>query len=683
MLVHADRGRRFAGGLRTGGALAIATALFLFSALPAAAAGPVTIGSDHITDQSGVLSAPDRSTVQSSLDQLRSDTGLQLYVVYVPTFDNQDPVSWATATIQASGLGTNDVVLAVATQARRYAMAPQQAGTVGSGQMQQIYTQVGQALSRSDWAGAAVTAADGLRSAASGGSGSGSVGGGGSVSTPATSSGPGVGSLLLVGLVAIAGIVVLVVALANRKRVPAQVAPSADELAALPTAELDRRSGSALVAIDDQLRSSEQELGFAQAQFGNDATKEFAAALAAGRTKATEAFRLRQALDDDVPDTDPQRRDWTTQILRLCGEVSTALDAQKTAFDDMRNLEDHVEQALDDHAQAAAGLTQRLGPARATLKALATQYHPDALASVAQNPDHAETLIADVSDAIEAGRKAAAEPDHRGEAVGYARAAEAALDHAKTLLDGVDAAGADLAAAGQRIDAAIASLTADLSDAARLAPSDPAVAPPMLRARQAVEAASVVRGGSGDPLAALQGLTSAEAALDASLAPMREHEEQGRRALVLLDDTLGRLDSAIRAATDFINTRRGVVGPEARTRLAEGQRLRDAAVAQRATDPVGALPVAQRAQQYVDDAVAAARQDVDNNQPPWGGPRAGGGNNLGGMVLGGLLLGSILRGGGGGGGGWGGDGGFGGGGGGFGGGFGGGGGGGGGFGGGF
>jgi hypothetical protein len=180
-------------------------------------------------------------------------------------------------------------------------------------------------------------------------------------------------------------------------------------------------------------------------------------------------------------------------------------------------------------------------------------------------------------------------------------------------------------------------------------------------AQQAVQTASAVRGGSGDPLAALRGLTSAEAALDASLAPVREREEQARRALVLLDQTLGRLDSAISAATDFINTRRGVVGPEARTRLAEGQRLRDEALAQRGTDPVTALPVAQQAQQYVDDAIRAARQDVDNNQPPWGGaPMGGGRSNVGGMVLGGLILGSILRGGGGGGGGWGGGGGFGG-----------------------
>ncbi len=660
MVVHTVRGRRFTGALRAGGALALAATLLTFlvtlgAAAPAAAAGPVTIGSAHVVDQSGVLTPSDTATVQSALDRLTTATGLQLYVVYVPDFGGQDPTAWAQASLQASGLGTNDVILAVATQARRYALASGPLGTVTSAQLQQVYTKVGTSLHSNDWAGAAVAAADGLRAAATGGS-VGSVG----------SSGPGAGSLLLIGLVVVAGIVVLLVVLANRRKAPARVAASPDELAGLPTAELDRRSGSALVAIDDQLRSSEQELGFAQAQFGADATKDFVAALADGKTKATEAFRLRQALDDDTPDTDEQRRAWTTQILRLCGEVSAALDAQKADFDDMRNLEDHVEQALDDHAQAAAALTQRLGPARATLKALAAQYPADALTSVVQNPDHAEQLISDVSDAIAAGRTAAATPDHRGEAVGYARAAEAALDHAKTLLDGVDSASNDLAAAGQRIDAAIASITADISDAARLAAGAATVAPQVQVAQRAVQTASAVRAGNGgDPLAALRGLTAAEAALDASLAPMRERDEQARRALTLLDDTLGRLDSAIRAATDFISTRRGVVGPEARTRLAEGQRLRDEAVAQRGTDPVAALPIAQRAQQYVDDAIEAARQDVDNNTPPWGGPTGGRGNNLGGMVLGGLLLGSILRGGGGGGGGWGGGGGFGGGGGGF------------------
>ncbi|HEY0118851.1 MAG TPA: TPM domain-containing protein, partial [Cellulomonas sp.] len=437
-------------------------ALTVPAALPASAAGPVTIGAGEITDQSGVLQGNDRATIQAALDRLNTDTGLQLYVVYVPDFGGEQPVDWAQATATASGLGSDDVVLAVATQASRYALAPEQTRNVTSDEMQQVYEQVGQKLHGRDWAGAAVTAADGIRAAAASSNGSGGSAGsgatdGGMVVQPATSSGPGIGSLLLVGIVVVGGLVVLAVTLANRRRAPGGPAAPPDELSGLPTAELDRRSGSALVAIDDALRSSEQELGFAQAQFGADATKDFAQVLADGKAKTTEAFRLRQALDDDVPDTEAQKRAWTTQILQLCGAVSAALDAQKKAFDELRNLEDHVEEVLDAHAQSSASLVQRIGPAKATLKALTTQYSADALASVTHNVDQADQLLSDANEAISSGKLVARTPDHRGEAVGYARAAEAALDHAKTLLDAVDSAGADLAAAGQRLDAGVAS----------------------------------------------------------------------------------------------------------------------------------------------------------------------------------------------------------------------------------
>ena len=194
MLVHAGRRRRFAGGLRTSGALALTAALFALSTVPAAATPPVTIGAGEITDQSGVLTDSDRTTIQAALDRLNSSSGLQLYVVYVPTFDSEQPVDWAQATAKASGLGSDDVVLAVATEARRYALAPEENGDVTSDEMQALSEKVGQVLRGEDWAGAAVTAADGLREAAASSAGSGS-GSDGAVTDTATSSGPGAGSL--------------------------------------------------------------------------------------------------------------------------------------------------------------------------------------------------------------------------------------------------------------------------------------------------------------------------------------------------------------------------------------------------------------------------------------------------------------------------------------------------------
>jgi uncharacterized membrane protein YgcG len=647
--------------MRATGAAALAAGLLAPTALPAAAVDPLTLTSE-ITDQSGVLSAADDTRVQTALDQLADDTRFQLYVVFVPDFSGADPLQWTYDTGDDSGLSKqDDFVLAVATDIRRYMISPQENGTISHAQVEDVGAAVEDQLRGDRWADAAIAAADGLRAAALAPAGDSADTGTGSAAAPvATRSGPGLGSLLVVGIVVVAGLVVLVVALANRRKKPAALAGSPDELAALPTAEMDRRSATALVATDDALRSSEQELGFAQAQFGEDATKEFAQVLADGKTRITEAFRLRQALDDDVPDTPEQKRAWTTQILQICGAVSTALDGQKKAFDELRSLEDHVEEALAAHARTSGTLAQRIGPAKATLKALTAQYPAAALASISPNVDQADQLLSDANDAIGSGQALARTPDRRGEAVGYARAAEAALDQAKTLLDAVDGAGAELTAAGRRIDAGIASITSDLSDAARLAPGNPAVVPQVTAAQQAVQAATAARGGAGDPLAAVRGLVTAEAALDAALAPMREREEQARRALALLDDTLGRLDSAIRATTDYVNTRRGAVGPEARTRLAEAQRLRDDAVAQRANDPQTALGTAQRAQQLVDEAIRLAQRDVQNDWDDDFRPRGGGNNNLGGMVLGGLILGSILRGGGGGHGGWGGGGGFGG-----------------------
>jgi hypothetical protein len=128
---------------------------------------------------------------------------------------------------------------------------------------------------------------------------------------------------------------------------------------------------------------------------------------------------------------------------------------------------------------------------------------------------------------------------------------------------------------------------------------------------------------------------------------MREHQERARRALGLLDQTLGRLESAIRGTTDYIETRRGAVGPEARTRLAEADRLMRVAIDQRATDPEQALGTAQQAERLVRDAQNLAQRDVDYSDDQRRGGGDGGMGQLGGMVLGGILIDSILRGGGG------------------------------------
>jgi hypothetical protein len=626
------------------------------AALPAVE--PVPITSD-IVDEVGALDG-DEAEVQAALDDLAAETPYQLYVVYVDDFEDQRGSEWVQQAATESGLGADDFVLAVATESERFALAPESSGELSRDEVAQVYTEVEDVLGTGDWAGAAVTAAQGLQSAATGGGAGGALGG-----------------LFVGGLVVIAG-VAGVAWLASRRRRraaeqdaarPGQAAPAgpADELAALPTAELDRRSSSALVRIDDAVRSSEQELGFAQAEFGPDATREFEQVLARAKQQVTEAFRLRQTLDDDVPDTEPQVRDTATRILRTIGAVSAALDAQKEAFDGLRHVRSRASESLDAHERSAATQRARVEASRTALASLAATYPASAIASVAQNPDQADLLLDEVANAVRLGR-AAVEGGDRDTAVRYAQAAEEALGQVQTLIGAVERAGADLATIGARLDTAIGSISADVADAERLAPRDREVAVRATDARAAIEAARAARSGTGDPLAALRRITEAEAAIDAALAPMREAQDRSRRAAGHLEEALGRLDSALRGTTDFVDTRRGAVGPEARTRLAEAGRLFNAALDQRTTDPERALDSARRGEQLVVEAQRLAQRDVEyaeqqQMQGAYGRGRGGMGdtvNGIGGMVLGGILLDSILRGGGGGfGGGWGGGGGFG------------------------
>src|ERR1700712_2498415 len=61
----------------------IRTALFLGTAAPALAVGPVDFGGSDIVDQAGVLSAGDESKVQSAIASLPQRTGVTLLVAYV------------------------------------------------------------------------------------------------------------------------------------------------------------------------------------------------------------------------------------------------------------------------------------------------------------------------------------------------------------------------------------------------------------------------------------------------------------------------------------------------------------------------------------------------------------------------------------------------------------------------
>ncbi len=243
------------------------------------------------------------------------------------------------------------------------------------------------------------------------------------------------------------------------------------------------------------------------------------------------------------------------------------------------------------------------------------------------------------------------------------RAAEEAISQAETLLAGITRLESDLEQAAAKIAVARSEIDQDLAEArAMLVAGDPGgLAPVVARAEAALAAADMSQrpsdGGLPDPLAALRQLDDAGVTLDTGLAAARESQARNQRAAALLDQALLAARSSVAAAGDFINTRRGAVGSEARTRLAEARRHLDAAEATARQDPSTALTEAQQADRMAEESLRLAQSDVSGWSSPYGEPQGGGGlGGGGGIDLGSLVLGGILfggRGGGwGGGGGW-------------------------------
>ncbi|MEO8907269.1 MAG: hypothetical protein ABI310_04245, partial [Microbacteriaceae bacterium] len=284
--------------------------------------------------------------------------------------------------------------------------------------------------------------------------------------------------------------------------------------------------------------------------------------------------------------------------------------------------------------------------------ALAARYDESALSTIHDNPAQASERLAFAASATAdaQGKLAAGDPGHA--AVGI-RAAEEAVDQADLLLDGIDRVTADLAKAAEAIPAMIADLTGDVAQAKAFAASGTAGAADVAAAtEQALRTAQAeAAGAKPNPIATLQRLQAANQQIDSVLKGVRDAQEQAQRAQASLANTLLTAQSQVSAAEDFITARRGAVGADARTRLAEAGRLVVQAQAMASTDPVGALAGAQRANQLAGESIQLAQNDVGDfgaagaNGGSGGGlfgGGAGGGNGTMGAILGGILINSVL-----------------------------------------
>ncbi|MBN9178437.1 MAG: TPM domain-containing protein [Microbacterium sp.] len=638
---------RLALALTTAAALVLGGSVALFgAAAPASATDPVTLAGSRVLDVSDVLSDAQEGELDTSLRSLSSTSGVDLWVTYVPTFTNPSASdAWANDTAQRNGLGPNQYLLAVSTDGRQFYLSGDSSGPVSEDQLGAIEQQrIQPALASGDWAGAATAARDGLADAVSGGSGgTGSAGGSGVW-----------GVLLVLVLLAVAALVVVIVVRSRRKTrtaVPAGGgggpggAADADPLAGVSTEELGRRAASALVATDDAIKTSEQELGFARAQFGDAAAVEFETALAHAKEDLDKAFALKQQLDDRTPDAEADTRAWNAQIIDLCTHANGELDEKARAFDDLRRLEQNAPEALARTRAEHDAVAARQGAAAASLSALQRSYAPEALATVVDDPAQAAERLQFADEHLAAAEREIAAGDGASAAVEI-RSAEAAVAQADQLQKAIDKLGADLARGETDAAALTADIEQDLAAAAALPDPDGRLAPVIAATRQQVDAAKALLSGDAKrPLVALDSLTQANAQIDALVSGARDAQAQAQRQGAQLNLLLNQAQGQVSAAEDYITSRRGAIGAPARTRLAEaGASLVQARQLQQ-TDPAQALPYAQRANDLAAQAIQLAQNDVGAFSGSSGG---GGGGNMMGAVLGGILINSLLNGGGGG-----------------------------------
>ncbi|WP_040163665.1 hypothetical protein [Microbacterium gorillae] len=412
-------------------------------------------------------------------------------------------------------------------------------------------------------------------------------------------------------------------------------------------ADLDRRAGAALVAADERIRTTGDELEFARMELGDTAVQPLAEGLSAVRTHLREAYQLNQLNHDEIPDTREELRTRNARIVQLCDWAEHVLDERTDALKERVEFARRAPQVLAQVRRDADALAGRVPAAQETVERLVERYTDDALRQVSRGSSEVESLLkfarhsADVSER----RRDAGNGEEANLAL---ETATEAVRRATTVLDSID----DFELEALRAESTLADVIADSRGdliAARRAPRTPAVidaATALDNALRALPAADA----KSDPFTQLTELRAANSGLDAAIAKAIERANRPVPPVETVRHAVDDADRQISVARSLINGHRGWIGADARTRLAEAERLRqdvEPLIADEDTREQ-ALATARRVGMLAAEALQLAQQDIDSSRPqqgPWNGGGYGRGGGMGDMlggVIGGAIIGGIL-----------------------------------------
>lgn len=469
----------------------------------------------------------------------------------------------------------------------------------------------------------------------------------------------------------VAVVAVLVLAgygfLRRRRRARGRTTPGGTPVQAAEPAvgELDEQARALLAEADDWVRVGREELGFVEgrvalvadwpdASVGAGDIEPFGRALRDAEGELAVAFRMRWQYEGGVPAEAAARRHVLAGIVGRGAEAGRLLDAQAAAFDQVRGLEEGLGGGLGEALAVAEGrfreLTGRTGIAGTTLRELGGRYAPSATAAVVGHVEQAKDRLVFATTRLNQARQSA-DSGETERAAGQLRAAEGAIAQAAVFIAGVDRIAAELARAAEMVPAALTGGEVEIAGAREsLAGTGTGtgtggeeafedIPPGELRARvtHADFVLAVVReeliSGPYDPLDVLRRIVRGVVPVVAG------------RTGVFPAAALVCARSAVADADDVVATHRAAVGAEARTRLAEAQRL----LASPAPAPSGRGPREESAELVAADILAKqarelAEQDIRLHGHPIDGPDTDT-DGLSGAVLGGILLGGTPDGG--------------------------------------
>ncbi|MGP9725522.1 TPM domain-containing protein [Corynebacterium sp. AOP40-9SA-29] len=596
----------------------------------------------QVVDQAGVLSDSERSSIEETLADGPSETGVRAYLVYTDSAPT-DLDNYAEE-LRTQRPANDTLVVVIDTQERNFATSP------GTSVPDSVTEDVNSAIRSSmgdGWASGGQAIADVVAD----------------VTPASTYAWGGAAAVVVVGG---AGGAIWYSRKKKHENEAEQLESArtitpdnTDDLSQQPTHVLRTLASEELHSTDESIRKGHQELDTAEAEFGEERTRDLRKALEVSKKALARAYDTHQRLQNGLFNGEHEERAQLIDIISSCGTADDNLDEQAERFATLREKLIDAPEIVEKFFQQTVELRSRIPRSREILENLSTKVDPELLESVADNPDIAEAEITEAEQAITRARELLNLPaGQQGELIDAAGSAHLAIKQADSQLSAVEHAESQLHEAQASLDSLIQEVDEEITEATHLAASNAEIDRAELgkaveRAKTALAAAR--EKGDKDPLGTYSELLDADGELDIQLDEARGAENNYQRTLGMVDRTIADATNHLRAVEDTIHTRGRMIGVEARSAAQSAGQALDAAHQQRDTKPRAAFTAAQQANALARQASQLARRDIEeyNRRNNYYGRGGGGGGNL----VAGVVLGSLLSGNGGFGGGFGGGGG--------------------------